>query len=75
MKDTRTPLLSNTLQLSLRTLLMALLLGSLGVRAVPLAFAAGATLEASALGTILLVRATRRIAAETAVIAPAPATG
>ena len=59
--DTRTPLLTNTLQLAGRTLLMALLIARMGVISVPAAFAITATLETITLGTVLLIKLQRRI--------------
>jgi putative peptidoglycan lipid II flippase len=51
--DTRTPLLTNCLQLLVRGLLLWLLLAPLGVAAVPVAFAASAAIETLALGGVL----------------------
>ena len=62
LRDTRTPLISNGLQLATRALLIALLLDTLGAKAIPVALAAAATLETAALATILLYRLRRRIA-------------
>jgi putative peptidoglycan lipid II flippase len=62
LRDTRTPLASNTMQLAARAGIIAALLGTLGARAIPLAFAAAATLEALVLATILLFRLRKRIA-------------
>jgi putative peptidoglycan lipid II flippase len=61
--DTRTPLLTNTLQLTGRALLMALLIPRLGVTAVPAAFAITAALETLALSAVLLFKLQRRIRA------------
>lgn len=61
LRDTRTPLLSNSAQLAGRILFMALLLGALGVRAIPVAFALLATIETVALATVLLLKLRRRI--------------
>jgi putative peptidoglycan lipid II flippase len=65
LKDTRTPLATNSLQLLGRGLLMALWVGSYGVRAIPAAFAITATVEAVLLSTILLLKLRRRIAGTT----------
>jgi putative peptidoglycan lipid II flippase len=58
--DTRTPLFTNCGQLAVRALLLWLLLGSLGIAAVPLAFAASAALETLALALVLYARLRRR---------------
>jgi putative peptidoglycan lipid II flippase len=60
LRDTRTPLLTNSLQLAGRALLMSLTLTQLGVTAIPLAFAITSTLEALALTTVLMLRIQRR---------------
>lgn len=60
LRDTRTPLLTNSLQLAGRALLMSLTLAQLGVTAIPLAFAVTSTLEALALTTVLMLRIQRR---------------
>lgn len=60
LRDTRTPLLTNSVQLVGRIALVALLLGAFGVLAIPAAFAITATLEAIALGTILLLKLRQR---------------
>ncbi|MGN6673840.1 MAG: murein biosynthesis integral membrane protein MurJ [Thermomicrobiales bacterium] len=54
LRDTRTPLVTNSLQLAGRAAFIAALLGSMGVRAIPLAFAVMASVETVALGMILL---------------------
>jgi putative peptidoglycan lipid II flippase len=66
LRDTRTPLISNSLQLAGRAIIMTLLIGSLGVFAIPAAFAVMATLETLALVGVLLIKIQRR-----AVAAPA----
>ena len=63
MKDTRTPLLTNTLRLILRTALLAVLLVPLGAVAVPAAFGLSAVFESLLLGAIFVTRTRRRIAA------------
>jgi putative peptidoglycan lipid II flippase len=60
MRDTRTPLISNSLQLAGRAIIMAALIGSIGVFAIPAAFAAMATLETLALAGVLLIKIQRR---------------
>jgi putative peptidoglycan lipid II flippase len=54
--DTRTPLLTNAAQIAGRALLLTLLIAPLGVLAIPLAFAATASIEALLLGTVLLLK-------------------
>jgi putative peptidoglycan lipid II flippase len=56
LRDTRTPLFTNTAQVVGRALLMTLLIGSLGVLAIPRAFAVMASLETVVLGLVLLVK-------------------
>jgi putative peptidoglycan lipid II flippase len=56
LRDTRTPLFTNTAQVLGRALLMTLLIGSLGVLAIPRAFAVMASLETVVLGLVLLVK-------------------
>jgi putative peptidoglycan lipid II flippase len=59
MRDTRTPLLTNTAQVVGRGLIMLALLGSAGALAIPRAFAVMATAEALTLGAILFTRVRR----------------
>ena len=61
LRDTRTPLLTNSLQLALRAVLIALLLGRFEVVAIPLAFLISASLESLLLAAILLPRIQGRI--------------
>jgi putative peptidoglycan lipid II flippase len=56
LRDTRTPLFTNTGQLISRILLISILLGRLGVVAIPAAFAISATLETIALAAMLFVK-------------------
>jgi putative peptidoglycan lipid II flippase len=63
LRDTRTPLLTNTCQLAARAALLALLIGRVGVIAIPIAFAITAALETIALGVVLLLKLRWRIAA------------
>lgn len=63
LRDTRTPLVTNTIQIIGRAALMALLLGTLGVVAIPRAFAVMATLEAIALSVVLYVKMRNRLVA------------
>jgi putative peptidoglycan lipid II flippase len=53
LRDTRTPLVTNTGQLVLRIVLISLLLDSIGVVAIPAAFAISSTMETLILGTVL----------------------
>jgi putative peptidoglycan lipid II flippase len=53
MRDTRTPLVTNTIQLGVRVVMMGALLGRLGVEVVPVAFAASSALETAILGAVL----------------------
>ena len=59
--DTRTPLITNTLQLIGRAVLMAVLISRIGVIAIPAAFAITASVETLALGSVLLLKLRRRI--------------
>lgn len=59
LKDTRTPLLTNTLRLLLRAALVAALLAPLGAVAIPVAFALSGVVEALLLGAILFRRVRR----------------
>ncbi len=56
LRDTRTPLFTNTGQLVLRILLISVLLGSMGVVAIPAAFAISSTLETMILAIVLFLR-------------------
>jgi putative peptidoglycan lipid II flippase len=62
LRDTRTPLLTNTVQLAGRALLIVLWLPRLGVVAVPAALAVTATGELLIQGIVLLMRLRSRIA-------------
>jgi len=53
LRDTRTPLFTNTGQVAGRAVIMAALVGSRGALAIPLAFVAMAGLEAVALGAVV----------------------
>lgn len=59
--DTRTPLATNALQIAGRWLLLALLVGQIGVIAIPAAFAITASAETLILGTVLLLKLRRRV--------------
>ena len=61
LRDTRTPLLTNSVQLAGRAAIITFLLGSVGVLAIPIAFAVTATVETLALGTVLLFKMQRRV--------------
>jgi putative peptidoglycan lipid II flippase len=62
LKDTRTPLLTNAAQLAGRGAIVAALIGSSGVVAIPVAFAVTASIETALLGSILAVKLRRRMA-------------
>lgn len=66
LRDTRTPLMTNTLQLAGRALLIALLLDSQGAVAIPIAFAVTASIETVVLGGVLLVKLRQRETARVA---------
>ncbi|MGA7670784.1 MAG: murein biosynthesis integral membrane protein MurJ [Nitrolancea sp.] len=61
LRDTRTPLLTNTLQLAGRVAITAALLDRYGVEAIPTAYAVSAAIETVLLTAILLPRIQRRI--------------
>ena len=63
LRDTRTPLLTNSAQVSGRAVLMALLLGRVGVVAIPLAFGVMASLETILLAVVLLLKLQRQMRA------------
>jgi putative peptidoglycan lipid II flippase len=60
LRDTRTPLITNTCQLAGRAALLTFLVGQLGVFAIPIAFAITGGLEAMLLGVVLLLGLRRR---------------
>lgn len=62
LRDTRTPLMTNTGQLIGRIIVITVLLPSLGVLAIPVAFALTSTLETLTLGTVLYRKLARRTA-------------
>jgi putative peptidoglycan lipid II flippase len=64
LRDTRTPLLTNTFQLVGRAVIMAALVSQVGVIAIPTAFAVTATLETLALALVLFLRLRKRLATE-----------
>jgi putative peptidoglycan lipid II flippase len=61
LRDTRTPLITNSFQLAGRAALLTLLIGRLGVVAIPAAFAVSAGVETIVLGIVLLIKLQRRI--------------
>lgn len=69
LRDTRTPLFTNSLQLAGRAVLLTLLLGQVGILAVPIAFAATASAETLLLGTVLVRRMQHHARARPAVAA------
>lgn len=60
LRDTRTPLLTNTAQFVGRALLIMWLLPSAGIVAIPVAFAVTSLLEALLLGVVLLSKIRHR---------------
>jgi putative peptidoglycan lipid II flippase len=56
MRDTRTPLMTNILQMVGRGLIMAALIGEQGAAAIPIAFAVTASIETLLLGGVLMIR-------------------
>ncbi len=61
LRDTRTPLLTNSVQLAGRGAIIAALLGSRGVLAIPIAFAAMASVEVVLLAVVLLGKMRGRV--------------
>lgn len=61
LRDTRTPLLTNTGQLVGRILFISLTINRLGVIAIPVAFALTSVLETLALGAALWIKLNRRV--------------
>ncbi len=61
LRDTRTPLLTNVVQLTGRATITALLLDRFGVLAIPAAYVASASIETFLLAAILMPRIQRRI--------------
>lgn len=68
LRDTRTPLLTNSLQLAGRAAIIAILLDRVGVVAIPIAFAVSASVETVGLGVVLWRKLRRRMSA--AAVAP-----
>ena len=62
LRDTATPLATNVLQLAGRVVIVAAFIDSMGVTAIPLAFAVTASIETIILATVLTIRLRRRIA-------------
>lgn len=62
LKDTRSPLVSNTIQLAARAALIAALLDAQGALAIPIAFAVTAAVETLGLGAVLAFRLRRNLA-------------
>jgi putative peptidoglycan lipid II flippase len=60
LRDTRTPLLTNSGQLILRIILISVLLNSIGVVAIPAAFAISSTLETFVLAMVLFLKLRNR---------------
>jgi putative peptidoglycan lipid II flippase len=74
LQDTRTPLITNSLQLIGRAAIMTFWVTRAGTVAIPAALAITATAETITLGTVLLAKLQRRVAAEAAK-PPSPADG
>jgi putative peptidoglycan lipid II flippase len=64
LRDTRTPLFTNSAQLIARILLISILLPGMDVVAIPAAFAISSTLETLALATVLFLKLRRKSQAE-----------
>jgi putative peptidoglycan lipid II flippase len=60
LRDTRTPLFTNSGQLILRIALISVLLGSMGVVAIPAAFAISSTVETLTLAIVLFIKLRNR---------------
>jgi putative peptidoglycan lipid II flippase len=60
-RDTRTPLVTNLIQLGGRALVMIVLIARIGIIAIPVALAVTATVEMLIQGAVLLLRLRRRI--------------
>jgi putative peptidoglycan lipid II flippase len=61
LRDTRSPLMTNTLQLLGRAAIISLLLDDIGAAAIPISFAISASIETLLLTAILLVKLRRRL--------------
>lgn len=61
LRDTRTPLLTNSVQFAGRAAIMVALINRLGVLAIPVAFALTASIETVVLATMLLIKLTQRL--------------
>ena len=62
LRDTRTPLITNTAQLIARPILILLLIDRFGIVSIPAAFAISATVETIVLTIVLLTKLRRRLA-------------
>jgi putative peptidoglycan lipid II flippase len=67
LRDTRTPLFTNAGQLILRIVLISILLSSLGVVAIPAAFAISSTIETLTLATVLFLKLRNRSQSQQAI--------
>jgi putative peptidoglycan lipid II flippase len=67
LRDTRTPLFTNAGQLILRIALISILLSSLGVVAIPAAFAISSTIETLTLATVLFLKLRNRSQSQQAI--------
>ncbi|HWQ13181.1 MAG TPA: murein biosynthesis integral membrane protein MurJ [Roseiflexaceae bacterium] len=70
LRDTRTPLLTNMLQIAGRAAILALFTPRFGLVAIPAAFAITSAAETLILATVLLLRLGRRVAVPLAAISP-----
>ncbi|HLF79893.1 MAG TPA: murein biosynthesis integral membrane protein MurJ [Dehalococcoidia bacterium] len=68
LRDTRTPLLTNALQMAGRGLIMAALISDRGATAIPIAFAVTASIETVLLATVFLTKLQLRVSAAPATV-------
>jgi len=69
LRDTRTPLITNSAQLAGRAAILTLLIAQMGILTVPIAFAVTASLETVALGTVLMLKMQHHVRASAALAA------
>jgi putative peptidoglycan lipid II flippase len=70
LRDTRTPLVTNMLQIAGRAAILALFTARFGVVAIPAAFAVTSAAETLILASVLLLRLRRRVAMPLAAVSP-----
>jgi putative peptidoglycan lipid II flippase len=68
LRDTRTPLLTNTVQLAGRAAMLMLLIGTVGIVAIPIAFVVTASIETVVLGTVLAFKLQHQMRARAALL-------